>query len=163
TSFECIDRPGMLPHQHLKVAIEQGYIRSEGPVPDACIQPASVDLRLGKTAYRLRSTFVPHPTRSVESLIDALAEHSINLDLANGAILENNHFYLLPLQESLDLPAWLRGRASPKSSIGRLDVFVRIVAERTTRFDDIPIGYKGPLYALVGPRSFAIVVRPNAC
>ena len=161
--IQSLNKPGMLPRQFLREAVEAGYVGASINFPDSLFQPASLDLRVKNIVYRLRSTFLPHPQYSIQSSIDSLAEHIITLDDKDGAILENNHYYLVPIEETLELPPTLRGRASPKSSIGRLDVFVRILAERTTRFDDVPSGYKGNLYALVGPRSFAIVLRPGDC
>ena len=152
----------MLPRQLLQEAVREGYISSSVPLREGAFQPASLDLRVKNSAYRLRAAFLPSGRFTVDASIASLAEHRIDFDGVRGGILENNHYYILPIEESLDLPEWLRGRVSPKSSIGRLDVFVRVLNERSGRFDDIPAGYKGKLYALVGPRSFAIVIRPGA-
>lgn len=159
--IDSIHKPGIFPRQFLKEAAQEGYISASKPFLDSSFQPASIDLRVSNMAYRLRATFLPHPQREIKALIASLAEHAVKLDPVDGAILENNHYYLLPIEEALNLPPSLRGRTSPKSSIGRLDVFVRILAEGTIRFDDIPPGYKGNLYALVIPRSFAVIVRPG--
>jgi dCTP deaminase len=157
-----LSKPGMLPRQLLREAVTEGYISTSIPFREDAFQPASLDLRVKNFAYRLRAAFLPSGQFTVDASVASLAEHRIDFDQELGGILENNHYYLLPIEESLDLPDTLRGRVSPKSSIGRLDVFVRVLNERSGRFDDIPAGYKGKLYALVGPRSFAIVIRPGA-
>ena len=154
-----ISKPGILPRQHLKQAVDCGLISASQPFAEHSFQPASLELRLGAVAYRLRAVFPPHSQRTIQESIDSLAEHTLRLDSADGAILENNHIYLIPLVESLTLPSDLRGKASPKSSIGRLDVFVRLLAEGATKFDDVPAGYNGALFVVVMPRSFAVVAR----
>lgn len=158
---DAVNKPGILPRQFLVEAVEEGYVSAAEPLVEAGFQPATIDLRISNVAYRLRSVFSPHLYRSIREAIDSVAEHTINVHKEEGAILENNHYYLIPLEERLQLPPFLRGKVSPKSSIGRLDVFVRILAEGTIRFDDIPAGYRGNLFALVAPRSFAVVVRPG--
>lgn len=158
---DAVNKPGILPRQFLVEAVREGYVSASQAFSEAAFQPATIDLRISNIAYRLRSVFSPHLHRSFNAAIDSVAEHTINIRAGEGAILENNHYYLLPLEETLHLPPFLRGKVSPKSSIGRLDVFVRILAEGTIRFDDIPPGYSGNLYALVAPRSFAVVVRPG--
>lgn len=121
------------------------------------LQPASLDLRLGGTAHRIRASFLPGEGRSVAQGIDALSVHDIDLD--GGAVLETGCIYLLPLQESLDLPSDLSALANPKSSTGRLDVFARVIGNGSARFDALPTGYSGPLWLEVAPRTFPIVVR----
>jgi len=152
-------KPGILPRQLLQQAVEAGYVSAAKAFPDSAFQPASLDLRIGDIAYRLRAMF--HAQHPVQTMIRKLATRTVQLDPEAGTILEDGHMYLIPIEEELALPPTLRGKVSPKSSIGRLDVGVRIVAEGSIMFDEIPPGYKGRLYALVTPRSFAIVVRPG--
>ena len=151
---------GVLPSQHLAAAIDAGVI-SAGPftVPRENIQPASLDLRLGEVAYRIRCSFLPgrHPVerRVKDYVIDELDLHR------EGAVLETNRPYLIPLKERLALPAGVRGKANPKSSTGRLDVFTRVITDGSYRFDEIAAGYVGNLYLEVVPLSFAIRVRED--
>lgn len=147
---------GVLPAEHLRKAIAEGWLQSDdADATNANVQPASIDLRLGATAYRLRSSFLP----GAESVHDRLGEFSMGaLDLADGAILERGRPYLIPLQETLALPPDVRGRTNPKSSTGRVDVFTRVITERGGRFDEIPAGYTGRLYLEVFSRSFTIKV-----
>ena len=125
-------------------------------MPTESIQPASLDLRLGSVAYRLRSSFLPGP----QSVVSCLPDYQLGapIPLAKGAVLEQNRPYLIPLLERLELPAGIRARANPKSSIGRLDVFTRIVVDEGSGFDDIPAGYCGPMYLEIVSRSFTIQV-----
>jgi dCTP deaminase len=122
------------------------------------LQPASLDLRLGSHAHRLRCSFLPGKNDSVEDQLGAFAVGP-PIDLEGGALLERNRPYLIPLMESLDLPANVHARANPKSSTGRLDVFTRVITDRWGRFDDVRPGYHGRLYLEVVPRSFAVLVK----
>ena len=153
---------GILPYQQLKRLIADRVIRSEVPIGERQIQPASLDLRLGTKAYRLLSSFLPERSE-IKSKLDVLDFYQSDLvmyemDLTAGAILEKGHVYLVPLLESLCLPKSLRARANPKSSTGRLDVFTRVITDLNAGFDEIRAGYAGPLYLEVVPRSFAIKV-----
>jgi deoxycytidine triphosphate deaminase len=119
-----------------------------------------LDLRLGKTAFRVRSSFLPGPSHSVAERIEALKLHEI--DLSQGAVLERGCVYLVPLEESLDLPAEVSASANPKSSTGRLDVFTRVIGDRARGFDQLPPGYSGPLYLEISPRTFPVLVRTGS-
>jgi dCTP deaminase len=149
--------PGIWPSQWLLKAIESGIV-SAPTFDEAKVQPASLDLTLGEVAYRLRCSFLPGKNDTIASQLATFAVGP-PLDLGDGAILERNRPYLIPLRETLRLPKTVRARANPKSSTGRLDVFTRVVTDRFDRFDDIRSGYHGGLYLEVVPRSFAIMVK----
>lgn len=148
---------GILPASHLRGMIQRGRIRSLREIEDGQVQPASLDLRLGSTAWRIRASFLPGPESTVKQRIDQLALHQI--DLTKGAVFEAGCVYIVPLLESIALPSRMSGVANPKSSTGRLDVFTRLITDRAKEFDRIEPGYEGPLYAEVSPRSFSILVR----
>jgi dCTP deaminase len=149
---------GVLPSQELTRAVEAEWISSgEYRVRPEAVQPASVDLRLGDFAWALRCSFLPDVESTVEEKIDDLAFQRV--DLRDGAVLERDRPYLVPLIEGLALPEDVRAKANPKSSTGRLDVFTRVLTDRHHRFDDIRPGYRGRLYLEVVPRSFAIQVK----
>ncbi len=149
---------GVLPSQRLAEAVRAGAIDGgPGGVPAANIQPASLDLRLGEVAYRLRCSFLPDRQPVEDKLGDFVIDE---LDLRDdGAVLETNRPYLVPLEERLALPPDVRGKANPKSSTGRLDVFTRVISDNSYRFYEIVAGYQGRLYLEVVPLSFAIRVR----
>lgn len=153
-------RPGILPSQTLRALIEAGVIRIAEPLADTQLQPASLDLRLGAVAYRVRASFLPQPGGNVQSKLDELALHTISL--SQGAVLETGCVYIVPLMESLALPAHIEASANPKSSTGRLDVFTRVIADGVAAFDQVPAGYSGPLYAEICPQTFPIVVRKGS-
>lgn len=136
-----------------------GWISSKSDeIPDENIQPASLDLRLGPVAYRLRCSFLPDN----ESVMDKLSLYQmgkIDLDEGDGGILEQNRPYLVPLVEQLELPKTMRAKANPKSSTGRLDIFTRVITDNSFMFDEIPLGYRGRLYLEIVPRTFAIRIR----
>lgn len=147
---------GILPVQWLRKAVGQGLIFSERTIPESSYQPASLDLRLGEQAVRLRCSFLPGPMSVAERLKEYEMGH---VDLRDGAILEMNRPYLIPLLEGLDLPLSLRAKANPRSSTGRVDVFTRVITDKGFTFDDVRAGYSGPLYLEVVSRSFTIKVR----
>jgi dCTP deaminase len=149
---------GVLPSQELNRAIEAEWVSSgDYRIRPEAVQPASIDLRLGDHAWALRCSFLPDVDSTVEEKIDGLAFQRV--DLRDGAVLERDRPYLVPLIEELALPADVRGKANPKSSTGRLDVFTRVITDRHHRFDDVRAGYQGKLYLEIVPRSFAIQVK----
>ncbi len=149
---------GVLPSQELSRAIEAEWVSSgEYRIRPEAIQPASIDLRLGDFAWALRCSFLPDVDSTVEEKIEGLAFQRI--DLRDGAVLERDRPYLVPLIEELALPDEVRAKANPKSSTGRLDVFTRVITDRHHRFDEIRAGYRGRLYLEIVPRSFAIQVK----
>jgi dCTP deaminase len=128
-------------------------------IPPDNVQPASLDLRLGEVAYRIRCSFLP-AGETVERRVKDFVVDEINLH-REGAVLETNRPYLIPLKERLALPPGVRGRANPKSSTGRADVFTRVITDGSARFDDIAAGYHGNLYLEVVPLSFPVRVRED--
>jgi dCTP deaminase len=158
---------GILPAQSIHTLIDKRIIRQstiddlfpDSPDRPPLVQPASLDLQLGTTAYRMRASYLPGAGGLIDQTLNDLCLHSI--DITEGAVLETGCVYLLPLVESLDLPEGLSAAANPKSSTGRLDVFTRVICDGATRFDAVPEGYSGPLYVEVAPRTFPILVRPG--
>ncbi|MEM1360125.1 MAG: 2'-deoxycytidine 5'-triphosphate deaminase [Pseudomonadota bacterium] len=157
-----IDTPfgaGVLPDVALRKLIETGAISGTTPILDAQVQPASLDLRLGRRAIRLRASFLAGPAARVQDRLKDLSMHE--MDLAPGAVLEKGCVYLVELQESLKLPTELSAITNAKSSTGRLDLLTRTVTDFGVEFDRIPAGYDGPIYAEICPRSFSVLVRPG--
>lgn len=150
---------GVCPNQQIEAMIDAGQIRALPPVLPAQVQPASLDLRLGNVAYRVRASFLAGAGNSVSSRLDEFEMHRI--DLSQGAVLEKGCVYLVPLMESLALPEDVSAVANAKSSTGRLDLLTRTITDGGTEFDRIPTGYSGPLYAEICPRSFSVLVRPG--
>jgi dCTP deaminase len=151
------EEPGILPDQWIRKALDSGWVTTDRlKIPEANIQPASLDLRLGEKAYRLRCSFLPEDA----TVADKLERYSMGeVDLRDEGILERNRPYLIPLVEGLSLPPGLRARANPRSSTGRVDIFTRVITDRSHRFDEIESGYHGPLYLEVVSRSFTVKVR----
>ncbi len=151
---------GILPAQAIRALISGGALKLAEPLAAGQLQPASVDLRLGREAYRVRASFLPGPGSKVTDKLGDLKLHTI--DLTKGAVLETGCVYIVPLLESLGLPETISASANPKSSTGRLDVFTRVIADGVTAFDQIPGGYKGPLYAEICPQTFPILARTGS-
>jgi len=154
------DAKGILPDRLIAAMADDGVILPDYPFVESQIQPASLDLRLGPTAFRVRASFLPGPGATVAERIDELKLHEI--DLTADAVLETNCVYVVPLLESLALPASIAAAANPKSSTGRLDVFTRVIADGTRRFDNISAGYHGPLYAEISPKTFPVLLREGS-
>ena len=150
--------PGILPCQSIEALIAGGAIASDTPFDADQVQPASLDLRLSDQAWRVRASFLPGK-RTVEDRIADVSMHTI--DLSHGVVLERGCVYIARLQERLSLPRGLIARANPKSSTGRVDVFVRLLTDRGASFDDVEEGYEGPLYLEIAPQTFSILVRPG--
>jgi dCTP deaminase len=148
---------GILSDRGIAALFDSGRLISERALDHDQVQPASLDLRLGVKAYRVRASFMPGPTSLVADKLDRLKLHVI--DLSEGAVLETGCVYIVPLMERLDLPAHMSASANPKSSTGRLDIFTRVITDYAQEFDKIPAGYSGPLYLEISPRTFPIVVR----
>lgn len=151
---------GILPVQAIRQLADAGALKPSEPFSAGQVQPASVDLRLGPTAHRVRASFLPGPGGLVQEKLAELTLHAV--DIEDGAVLETGCVYVVPLLESLALPAQISASANPKSSTGRLDVFTRVIADGVGAFDQIPAGYRGPLYAEICPQTFPIVVRKGS-
>jgi dCTP deaminase len=151
---------GVQPHQTIREYVRAGIIVADSPIATEQIQPASLDLRLGREAYRVRASFLPGPGNEVLHKVQAMDAYRI--DLGPGAVLETGKVYVIPLQESLHLPPPVRAFANPKSSTGRLDILTRLITEHGTVFDQIEPGYNGRLYLEVAPQTFSVVVRPGS-
>jgi dCTP deaminase len=150
-------RPGILPCQSIDDLIASGAITSESPFDSDQVQPASLDLRLGARAWRVRASFLPNRGRTVADRIADVAMHE--LDLVKGAVMERGCVYIAELQERLALPPGVSARANPKSSTGRVDVFVRLLSDAGPAFDDVAPGYEGPTYIEIAPQTFSVLVR----
>lgn len=151
---------GVLPVQRIRELVSAGVVRHTAPLLPGQIQPASLDLRLATTAYRVRASALPGRGRAVVDMLADLQLH--RFDIAAGAVLETGCVYLVPLIESLALTPDIQAATNPKSSTGRLDVFTRVIADGVAAFDQIPAGYAGPLYAEICPQTFPIVVRTGS-
>lgn len=149
-------RPGILPCQAIEALIATGAITAQSPFEADQVQPASLDLRLGGRAWRVRASFLPG-AHTVRERIASVAMHEV--DLTAGAVLERGCVYIAELQERLKLPPGVSARANPKSSTGRVDVFVRLLTDRGNAFDDVDEGYDGPIYMEIAPQTFSVLVR----
>lgn len=148
--------PGILPCQSIEDLVAEDAIVTASPLAEDQVQPASLDLRLGERAWRVRASFMPGARRVIERVPD-VSMHV--LDLTKGAVLEKGCVYIAELQESLCLPQTISARANPKSSTGRVDVFVRLLTDHSRAFDDVEAGYEGPMYIEIAPQTFSILVR----
>ena len=149
----------VLPDTIIQQLLDGGYIGSHNPLDPDQVQPASIDLRLGKTIYRVRSSFLAGDKTVIEAMKKvSMCQIDINSSHTFGALLEPGAVYVAPLKEYLDLPDFISATTNPKSSTGRVDVLVRVITDYGVAFDHIPAGYSGPLYLLISPKSFPIHV-----
>ena len=151
---------GILPVQRLEELVRNGNIRADAPILPDQIQPSSLDLRLSRTAYRVSASFLPNEDATVEQKLRKLRIEEI--DLSNSALLKKGSVYIVLLQEQLSLPDFISGRANPKSSTGRLDIFTRLITDYPAKFEEVRAGYKGRLYAEIAPLTFDVIVREGS-
>jgi dCTP deaminase len=151
---------GILPYQQIKALIRDHEIWADEDIHSEQIQPASLDLRLGPVAYRVRASFLPGENATVAEKIKQFALHEI--DLRAGAVLEKDCVYVVPLLERLQLSSRISAAVNPKSSTGRLDIFTRLIVDRSRAFDEVEAGYQGMLYAEIAPRTFSVIVRQGS-
>lgn len=149
---------GMLPSQEIRELIAKGHVRAFPEIAEGQIQPASLDLRLGDVGYRVQASFVPQNSTVERGIADAGLSMS-RVDLTRTTVFERGCVYIVPLLEFLDLPDWIAARANPKSSTGRLDIFIRLITDYGEEFEKVKRGYKGKLYAEIAPRTFSVIVR----
>jgi dCTP deaminase len=150
-------KTGILPSQEIRELIRNGKIRSAAEIDDGQIQPASIDLRLGPVAYRIQASFLPGRSSPISSKIRDL--RLAELDLTKPALLEKGAVFIVPLVESLALPSDIGGKANPKSTTGRLDIFTRLITDGGLEFEYVPKGYSGELYVEIVSRTFPIIVQ----
>jgi dCTP deaminase len=150
---------GVLPDFAIRALIHAGQVHASEPVDPAQVQPASLDLRLGRVAWRLRASFLPGKGRSVAERLGDFEMH--RFDLSGGAVLEKGCVYVVELMEGLALPGDVHAVSNAKSSTGRVDLLTRVITDGGTEFDRVPPGHHGPLYAEICPRSFSVLVRPG--
>ncbi len=158
-SPDTLHSTGILPSQKLRDLIEGGYVRGDLPIEPGQIQPSSLDLRLGKQAHRVRASFLPGSSSTVAAKLDAYTEEILPLDSPQQ--LSKGSVYVVPLQEEVNLPGHISGRANPKSTTGRLDIFTRLITDYGHEFETVPAGYRGRLYVEIVPGTFHIIVRQN--
>jgi dCTP deaminase len=150
----------ILPSQHIRRMIQDASISGACEMLADQIQPASLDLRLYNRVWRVTASFLPGAGMRVTALLNDIALHEI--DLRPGAVLKTGCVYVAELQEYLSLSPDVHALANPKSSTGRLDVFVRVITDGGTAFDKVPSGYDGPLYAVIFPQTFPVLVRTGS-
>jgi dCTP deaminase len=154
-------KTGLLPRQRIKALIaHRKLVQATPDIEESQIQPASIDLRLGSTAYRVRASFLPGRENTVEEKLSELKDGEISIE--HGAVLEKGCVYVVELLEHLNLPDSISGLANPKSSTGRLDIFTRLIADRSDVFDSVHGKYEGKIYAEISPCSFSIRVRKGS-
>jgi dCTP deaminase len=151
---------GILSVQHLEQAIADGAIAADQPIEPGQLQPASLDLRLGREAWRVQASFLPGKNLTVADKLAKFGMHKI--DLIDGAVLERGCVYIVKLMENLWLPAGVSAMANPKSSTGRLDIFTRLITDGAVEFESVADGYTGALYAEISPRTFSVLMRAGS-
>jgi len=153
---------GVMAAQQIEDAIDRGHVSSDRPIESVQLQPSSLDLRLGTRAYRVRAGFLPGPESTIHDCLEQQGDDVVELDLSSPQIFERDHVYIVPLMERMRLPKKVSGKANPKSSTGRLDIFTRLITDYSREFDRVPEAYIGPLYAEISPRSFSVRVHHGA-
>lgn len=146
-------RGGALPSQVLRELINTGFITGASLEH---VSPASLDLSLSSEVYCISGLVLPKVGETVEALLGYMGAkpHSLSEPLLYGKM------YLARLNETLALPHEVYGYCNPKSSTGRLDMHVRVLADGVPRFDSVtPRGYKGALWVAIHPKSFGVLLH----
>jgi dCTP deaminase len=149
---------GLFGRQKIRAMIGRKLIKAETPLESSQLQPASLDLRLSKEAYRVRSSFLPGRDHTVRDRLKSLNAEPVSL-AGKGAVLEKGIVYIARLMERLELRPNLSGAANPKSSTGRIDIFTRLIVDGGEAFDEVPLDYQGELWLEISPRSFSVRVK----
>jgi dCTP deaminase len=152
---------GLFGRAKIKAMERRKLVAALPPIEESQFQPASLDLRLSKEAYRVRASFLPGRFRSVKEHLNSLSPEKMSL-AGEGAVLEKGIVYIAKIAESLSLLPSMSGAANPKSSTGRLDIFTRLIVNRAEAFDDVPLQYRGELWLEISPRSFSVRVREGS-
>jgi dCTP deaminase len=152
---------GLFGRRKIKAMAGRRLVQAGRPMEGSQFQPASLDLRLSKEAYRVRASFLPGRARTVKDHLMTLNPEPISL-AGDGAVLEKGIVYIARLAEQLALLPSMSGAANPKSSTGRLDIFTRLIVNRAEAFDEVPLGYEGELWLEISPRSFSVRVREGS-
>jgi len=152
----------ILVSQSIRHLLAQDAIQALRPVLPEQVQPSSLDLRLGSRLWQLQCSFLPG-AQGIERKLGRLATATWSLHRDEPLVLHAGGVYLAELEEVLELPEGVWGRTNPKSSTGRLDVFVRVLTEHGVAFDTVPTGYRGRLFLEITPQSFHVGVRRGDC
>src|SRR5580700_3620648 len=86
------DGTGVLPHHALLDMVRRGEISARAPFDPDQVQPASIDLRLGRRAWRVRASFLPGTDDTVEQRIAKLG--GTEIDLTRDAVFESGVVYV---------------------------------------------------------------------
>ena len=152
---------GLFGRQKIRAMIGRKLIRAESEFDPSQLQPASLDLRISKEAYRVRASFLPGRGGAVRDRLKSLNAEPVSL-AGKGAVLEKGIVYIARLMERLELRPNISGAANPKSSTGRLDIFTRLIVDGGEAFDEAPLGYNGELWLEISPRSFSVRVKAGS-
>ena len=151
---------GTLPEQGIEALIGSA-VRPRAALPAGRVQPASLDLGLAAEGWSMPGSVLPLPGERVEQLLERYARR--RLDLSSPEILVRGQVYVVRLDVDLALPEGLAAYANGKSSIGRIDVQTRVLADGNPRYDKLPASYRGRIYLEIIPKSFDVRVRAGDC
>ena len=152
---------GLLPRQRIMALIRRKMVLATAELEANQIQPASLDLRLGAKAYRVRASFLPGADKTVaEQLADLTSTRSTSRTAPCSSAAASTSSSCM---EHLQLPESISGAANPKSSTGRLDIFTRLITDRS---DDLRSACRPAMTGRSTSRSprarFAIRVRKGS-
>lgn len=143
---------GVLASQEIRELIHKGHIKH---ADEKSIRPASLDLTITSEVYRLEEMFLPKSGETIRDILKNARPSAHHLSHP----LERNVLYLARLQEHLSLPDGIHCVCNPKSSTGRVDIQVRVLADGVPRYDAVmPGGYDGDLWLLMSPKSFPVKI-----
>jgi dCTP deaminase len=147
-------KKGALPSQTLSELINAGFITN---AKLANVRPSSLDLTISSEIYKVEGIFQPKKRETVRQVLKQIDKTRISLEKP----LRCGQMYLVRLNEKLELPGSIYGFCNPKSSSGRIDVHVRLIADGVSRYDSVGAGFKGELWISVVPKTFPVKLYKN--
>ncbi len=151
-----VKKIGALPYKSILKLVKNGSIKN---VVQENIKPASLDLSISDEIYKVEGIFQPKPNETVRDVLAQIkkSRHNIKKPLERGSI------YVIRLNETLSLPKDIYAFCNPKSTSGRIDTHVRLIADGMPRYDSLQAGFSGEIWISIMPQSFPIQVYQGVC
>lgn len=146
--------------EEIKELIRTGAIYSRtGSDLEKQVQPASIDTTISSIGWEVPYAMVFNEKENLSTLDYEYKRLRKNSE--GYFILEPNHYYIFLLNECVDLDLYkdVHVESNPKSSVGRADLFTRLVTDSKNKFESLREGYRGPLGVLLESKTFRIGLK----
>src|SRR3990172_4352709 len=126
---------------------------------ESLVNPSSLDLRVSAEWYKVLGSFLPPEDQKVEEALKSWKVVDDDKVLKSEFFVDTAQPYIVKLMEGLKLPGTLTAKIHNKSGRGRIGISVKGLADKVSRFDNIPSGYKGGIYAEICATKFPLLVK----